>query len=410
MTKHVKKFIFIFLVITFFSTITFTFADELLPIDAVLVLDVSRSMITADPNRIANEAMNMFIEKLELGRDQVGLVVYAGRVTYSREMVVLCEETLACLQDTIYNLEYASWTDHSLGLLEAIRIMYNGHTENRQPVIIFLTDGNLNVNPYGARTTSQSEYDKAVAIDLAQQNNFPIYSIGLNFDGRLDRRYIEIVANETGGIAFETAHAEDLPDILDTIFSIMVTIPPPVEEPPYEPYEILPVLPEVIETTYEEPPYIQQELAEKPIEHEEYNRLWPLTIALAVILTLLAFVIFRKPKRVFTGRLIIEVVDTVTRKTNPPIHRNLIEYGSKTTLQKLLGREINPMFNSVTLLPSPNAPSHLPQLMIKCRRKIKFTKDFMEQDAYAGLTMNAGTEVNVSLESEPIEINLRYIV
>jgi len=410
MTNYVKKIIFILLVSTILSLPTFTTADGLLPIDAVLVLDVSRSMITADPNRIANEAMNMFIEKLELGRDQVGLVVYAGLVTYSREMVLLCEESLACLQDTIYKLEYASWTDHSLGLLEAIQIMYDGHTENRQPIIIFLTDGNLNVNPYGARTTAQSEYDKAVAINLAQQNNFPIYSIGLNVDGRLDKRYIEIIANETGGLAFETAHAEDLAYILDTIFSIMVTIPPMVEEPPYMPYEMLPILPVTVDVTYEELSYIQQELAEEPIEHTIHNHLWPLTITLAVILALLAFIIFRKPKRVFTGRLVIKVVDNLTRQADLPIHRNLIEYGSKTTLQRLLGREINPMFNNVTLVPSPHAPSHLPQLMIKCRRKIKFTKDFMEQDAFAGLTLNAGTEVNISLEGEPKEVTLRYLM
>jgi Mg-chelatase subunit ChlD len=79
-----KKFFFFILILQF--TYLTTYAEELLPIDAVLVLDVSRSMATADPDRISRDAMHLFIEKLSEERDRVGIVAYAGNVERSIEL------------------------------------------------------------------------------------------------------------------------------------------------------------------------------------------------------------------------------------------------------------------------------------------------------------------------------------
>jgi len=377
-----------FLIMLMFTT-SVAESPELLPIDAVLVLDVSRSMITADPNRIANKAMNMFIDKLEVGRDQVGVVAYAGHVTHSRDLALLCEKEVAYLYELIGNLEYASWTDHPLGLLESIRILYEGTGYGRQPVIIFLTDGNLNVSPHIARTTAQAEEDKIVAIELAQEHGIPIYSIGLNFDGQLDRKYIDVVAEETGGLSFETANAEDLPDILAQIFSLMIHAQQPPEPIP-------PLLPQT------ESYYISQEPAYTPLEETtQSHRRW-IFLSAAIVLFVVAILYRRKQKRVFTGRLVIEST------SDPTQYRNLVEYGSRVTLQQLLGRQC-PFLASVVLVPSPYTPSHLPQLLVKCKNKnIKFTKNFTEQDAQKGIAVGTGTEVMAVYEAE--QVKLRYIV
>jgi len=373
------------------ATVAVAETPKLLPVDAVLVLDVSRSMITADPDRIANKAMNMFIDKLEVGRDQVGIVAYAGHVTHSRDLAMLCNEEVIYLHELISNLEYASWTDHPLGLLEAIRIIYEGTDYGRQPIIIFLTDGNLNVSPHVTRTTTQAEDDKILVIELAQERNIPIYSIGLNFDGQLDRKYIEIVAEETGGLSFETANAEDLPEILAKIFSLMISQLPP------EPLPLLPLL------SQEEPPYIPQEPVYIPLEETaQPRRTWIFASVAAALfmVTLLAF--RRKPKRVFTGRLAIEAMSCPTQ------YRNLIEYGSRVTLQQLLGKQC-PFLASIVLIPSPYTPSHLPQLLIKCKNaNVKFTKNFMEQNVQRGIAVGSGTEVTANLGTE--QIRLRYVV
>jgi len=386
-------------------------AEELVPIDAVLVLDVSRSMITADPNRIANQAMNMFIDMLEPERDKVGVVAYAGHITYSRRLTLLNEEETPRLQDAIYNLEYGSWTDHPLGLLEAISILYEEMTEDRQQIIIFLTDGNFNISPWGARTNAMAEYDKAEAISLAVERDIPIYSIGLNFDGRLDRRYTEIIAHETGGLAFEAANAEDLPDIFDTIFAVMMTKIQYVEEPIPEPPPLpSPIIEEVLEAALEEPsPYIPYEPS------EESSRIWLFAIAILVVAALISYAIIRKffvSTRVFTGRLAIEIVEKNKNRAQPLKYYNLIEYGTRTTLQQLIGidKKTDAVFDKVIITPSPTAPSHLPQLLMKCKSsRVKFTKNFMEQDAAKGIAISPGTEVTVIPETEDVQVRLRYV-
>ena len=384
-------------------------ADELLPVDVVFVLDVSLSMRTADPYQIANKAMNMFIDMLEIGRDQVGVVAYAGRVTYSRELTLLTYENVAQLQESINNLQHASWTDHPLGLLEAIHIMYARHTKERQPIIIFLTDGNFNIFPYGARTVAQAEYDKAMAISLAQERNIPIYSIGLNFDGALDRRYIQVVADETGGLAFETANAEDLPDILSVIYYLMIRKQLEPEMVIYEESTTMPTT--AAEPTTTNPPTTEAPWQQPTYEPDNRSTIWPLLLFAAAVICVLIFTLLSKPKRVFTGRLAIEVIDLGNRQSSPVLYKNLIEYGKRTTLQKLIGNEISHYFNNVVLVPSPSAPSHLPQLLIKCRNpQVTFTKNFMLQDASKGINVNADTEVIISVEGEQLQIRIRYIL
>jgi len=392
-------FLVIVLLITAFPLPALAQTAHLKPIDAVLVLDVSLSMITADPNRIANEAMNMFIDMLETGRDRVGVVAYAGHITYSRELTLLTEENTAYIQNSINSLAYASWTDHPLGLLEAIRIMYEGRTqdtESRQPIIIFLTDGNFNINPYGGRSVSQADYDKAHAIALAQQYGFPIYSIGLNFDGALDRRYFGIVAEATSGRSFETAHAEDLPEIINDIFHLMLHAPVP-EPLPYttEPY------------TTEETPYILQEIPTEYEENQPVRPLWQIAIAVFVAISAIIFAITRGPRRVFTGRLSIEIIDMKSRISDPVIHRNLIEYGHRVTLQTLVRKEIPPALGNVVITPSPTAPSHLPQLLVKCKNPhVQLTKNFMVQDAHKGVEVNAGTEIVAACDD--LQVRMKY--
>jgi len=402
--KFAKIFVSIILAAVLSPVFTAKATEELIPIDVVLVLDVSRSMITADPDRIANKAMNMFIDMLEDGRDKVGIVAYAGHITYSRGLTLLCEEETPRLQNSITNLEYASWTDHPLGLLEAICILYEETFEERQQMIIFLTDGNLNVNPWGTRTTAEAEYDSALAVSLAQERDIPIYSIGLNFDGQLDRRYTEIVAYETGGLAFETSNAEDLPDIINAIFAVMMTKIQYVEEPEEDEKEEPLEEPELI-LAIEEPPYIPYEPLEKS------RRIWLFAVAIIVAAALLLLAIFRKPRRVFTGRLAIEVIEKNNRYAQPLQYKNLIEYGRYTTLQRLIGNEIDAVFDKVEIIPSPTAPSYLPQLLITCKNsRISFTQNFMEQDAAKGIAISPGTEVTATLDAGEMHVRLRYIV
>jgi len=363
--------------------------SHLLPVDAVLVIDISNSMRTADPNRISQDAMNLFIDMLAEERDRVGIVAYAGRVEASVPMTAIYDQR-EFLRDFIDGLYYASWTDHGLGLLEAIDIMHQSHEYGRQSVIIFLTDGNLNVSPWGARTMHEAEHDITTALSLAQQHGFPIHTIGLNFDGELDSAAVDRIANATGGLSFETTDAEELPGIVSTIFSLMRFVPA-IEYPSSAPS------PEYIQETI----YIPPEPTTTPANR---RGILLMTVGIAAGFTALALALTGRQKRVFTGRLVLET----GRRGQPPIYRNLIEYGRHTTLNILLGGNGCPAFDAVVIAPSPHAPSHLPQLLVKCRhKKITFVKDFIVQNS--PIYLSPGTEMTVRLDDEGEQVHMRYV-
>ncbi|MCL1843345.1 MAG: VWA domain-containing protein [Defluviitaleaceae bacterium] len=407
----------IFVVITGFARSVYS--AELLPIDAVLVLDVSRSMRTADPYRISRDAMNLFVDKLTEGRDRVGIVAYAGNVEASLGLVDVHKENN--LHEFIAGLEYASWTDHGVGLLEAVRILSEDFQgDSRQGVIVFLTDGNMNVNPWGTRTNEMAQEDVYAAISQAREKNVPIHTIGLNFDGNLAVDYINNIADATLGLSFETADAENLPEIINAFFHAM-TLAPQVrieeeifneeileEEIFEEPYEV-PAILEEPEEIHAAPPEILQPPEEFNEVSSENSVIVAIIIgALSVAIGILLLAKLFAPKRVFTGKLVLEVVDAETRISNPPLFRNLIEHGRRVTLARLLGNtEKNSALNSVIFTPCPAAPSHLPQLLIKCKNPgLKFAKDFVVQDVSRGLSINIGTEMTVETENK--QIRLQY--
>ncbi|MCL2577542.1 MAG: VWA domain-containing protein [Defluviitaleaceae bacterium] len=401
-----KKIIF-FMIIFFQFTYFTTFAEELLPIDAVLVLDVSRSMATADPDRISRDAMHLFIEKLSENRDRVGIVVYAGNVERSLALQeIQMPKDREILKNFIDGLEYASWTDHGIGLLEAVRMLeqcFFDEDASRQGIIVFLTDGNMNVNPWGERTNETAQEDVHEAIYTARELNIPIHVIGLNFDGNLAWQPIELIAEATNGLAFETANAEDIPEIINAFFHVMIAAPQTrIEEP--EPPEEVTVLQEATEEYLPETSvYIEEETEHTEAIYENTNHTknflaTAVSFVLAVAIAAFLFTKSTKLKRVFTGKIILETQGV-------PRTLNLIEYGNRVSLGTLLE---NPALNSVILTPSPTAPSHLPQLKIKCKNhSVKFIKDFIEQEISKGISLTTGAEVLIS--ADDVQVRLKYI-
>jgi len=383
----------------------------LMPIDAVLVLDVSLSMQTADPYQISREAMNLFIDMLTEGRDRVGIVSYAGQVEASLDLTkIYGDEEREMLQNFIQNLNYASWTDHGLGLLEATKIMYENHDPDRQQVIIFFTDGNMNTNP-NIRSNDAAQDDVNHAIYLVQQQGYPIYTIGLNFDGNLDIEAITLIAEETGGLVFETSNANDLPHIIRAIFSAKT--PAPALHDIQEYIDIF------LHTTNEEEPfeeiryeptytsYINKEILEK-INYDNYetnNLLWISTGVLVGIFILVLFIwLIPNKNRVFSGQLFISIYDINNRKVLIQKTINLIEYGKKTTLFRLVGAYN--ILNEVKLSPCYSTPSHLPKLYITSTKMLNTSRDFIPIDLTKGISISSNSQLTIMLDD--VKVDLKY--
>jgi Ca-activated chloride channel family protein len=189
-------------------------------IDAVLLIDVSNSMNKSDKNKIANEAMKMFIDMLSAQGDKVGIVAYTDKVQREKALLQINSATdKQDLKDFIDGLDRGPYTDIAVGVEEAVKVLQNGSDPTHEPMIVMLADGNNDFNKSTGRTQSQSDKDLNAAIDTAKKNGYPIYTIGLNADGRLNKQNLADLSSRTGGKAFSTDSPDDLPQILSEIFA-----------------------------------------------------------------------------------------------------------------------------------------------------------------------------------------------
>lgn len=189
-------------------------------IDAVLLIDVSNSMNKSDKNNIAAEAMKMFIDMLSTQGDKVGIVAYTDKI--QREKALLQISSASDKQDLknfIDGLSRGPYTDIAVGVEEAVKVLENGSDPGHEPMIVMLADGNNDLDESSGQTQSQSDQKLSAAVDAAKQKGYPIYTIGLNADGKLNKDILAGLSDETGGKAFTTDSADDLPEILSEIFA-----------------------------------------------------------------------------------------------------------------------------------------------------------------------------------------------
>ncbi|OKP94505.1 VWA domain-containing protein [Paenibacillus sp. P32E] len=189
-------------------------------IDAVLLIDVSNSMNKSDKNKIANEAMKMFIDMLSAQGDKVGIVAYTDKVQREKALLQIGSAgDKQDLKDFIDGLDRGAYTDIAVGMEEAVKVLENGSDPAHEPMIVMLADGNNDLNEATGRTQSQSDQELDGAVATAKQKGYPVYTIGLNADGKLNKEILAGISNQTGGKAFTTDSADDLPQILSEIFA-----------------------------------------------------------------------------------------------------------------------------------------------------------------------------------------------
>ncbi|GGH23023.1 vWA domain-containing protein [Paenibacillus segetis] len=189
-------------------------------IDAVLVVDVSNSMNKSDTGKIGNEAMKMFIDMLSTKGDKVGIVAYTDKI--EREKALLEIKSPADKEDLkqfIDGLNRGPYTDIAVGVREAMKVLQNSADPNHEPMIVLLADGNNDFNKNSGRTQSESDKELSQAVQEAKDAGIPIYTIGLNADGKLNKEALADLAKQTDGKSFSTNTADDLPQILSEIFA-----------------------------------------------------------------------------------------------------------------------------------------------------------------------------------------------
>lgn len=190
-------------------------------LDVVFVLDSSGSMLESDPNRVAADAFSLFVDLCD-DTCGVGYTIYSHIIKESEKITALDENHLSELRNKIsgMNRNPQGDTDIALGLNKALELqkLSKKDDDGRKKAIILLSDGNTHLID-GSKSDAQLEKEMNDVLKSLSDEEIPVYAIGLNYDGTLDKKETNKIASQTNGKAFEARVSEELPAIIADIFA-----------------------------------------------------------------------------------------------------------------------------------------------------------------------------------------------
>ena len=211
-------------------------------IDVMVVMDVSKSMLTQDivPNRL--EAAVRAVLSWLSGRDgdRVGLVVFSGEAIVQVPLTLDLQAVSQVLSRADVNAVDRGGTDIGKGIGTALSSFPKDNPNNRGRAILIMTDGE---NTEGASNITE-------VCQLAKEMNVPIVAVGVGTrrgrpipDGvsfwgepvykkdpsggivvsRLDEKTLKQVADMTGGVFVQGDSSEELSSIDDALSGLART-------------------------------------------------------------------------------------------------------------------------------------------------------------------------------------------
>lgn len=184
--------------------------------DVIFLLDASGSMKKSDPEQLRSEAIKLFLDMSTAKESKFGLVAYSDSIVREQSLKsVVTQSDKDNIKNMTEGIPFGEKTDTGLGLSESVKLMEAGHEAGHTPVIILLSDGKNDPK----RSSADSIKDINNAITAAKTNGYPIYTIGLNYDGTVDKTQLSSISSSTGGKNYITNNSKDLTSILTDIYA-----------------------------------------------------------------------------------------------------------------------------------------------------------------------------------------------
>jgi Ca-activated chloride channel family protein len=185
-------------------------------ISAVMLLDSSGSMRRSDPNGVRFDAVRLFIDMCHIKGDSIGFAAYGDGIIKSYDLKTIENSSdKQALKNAILNIPFNDWTDIGGALKYGLYEIQKSNIQDDMPVIILFSDG----KNAPKRSIDESQKDINDTILKLQQMKIPVYTVGLNYDGTVDKNQLTKIADETGGEVFITDNAQSLPLIWQEIFA-----------------------------------------------------------------------------------------------------------------------------------------------------------------------------------------------
>ena len=192
-----------------------------------LVIDGSGSLVNGsgatDPNGLRYDAINMFLALLTNEGNNVGAIVFDDKsnpfILNTGLKPLLGKEEKIDLSEQIRKAGTGNDTDIGSALYAAVDELVNAG--NGLPsAVILMSDGRTDLG--SDKDALEKSLDrKEEAIELAQENDIPIYTLCLNASPVADPSELSEIASRTNGEAIEVNKAEDLSDAFRQFYTLI---------------------------------------------------------------------------------------------------------------------------------------------------------------------------------------------
>lgn len=205
------------------------------PVDVVLVLDNSGSMKKNDPNRLMVDVVSTFASQLS-SNSRLGMVLFAEDVDLALPLIGAEEPNFKERVDAaLQRVDYSGrLTDIPAGVERAIYLLRENARPESERVIVFLTDGIVDVgNP--AKDVERARWLRESLAQEAKRLSIRVF--GVAFTEGADFQLIQSVAQTTEGEYFRVLSASEISGVFDQINSRIsqlsrIAAPPPQTSAP----------------------------------------------------------------------------------------------------------------------------------------------------------------------------------
>ncbi len=180
--------------------------------EIALILDASESMKAKgfdDTNRDLTrfDVVKAIVSDFIISRknDNMGIVVF-GAYSFIASPLTYDTNILKGIVSNLYIGMAGKFTALFESLAQGVNLLKTSKSKTK--IAILLTDGH---------NTPDAEFPFGAAIDFAQKQGVKVYPIGIGADDEYNKDMLLKIANQTGGVSFGAANANELSKIYDKI-------------------------------------------------------------------------------------------------------------------------------------------------------------------------------------------------
>lgn len=193
-------------------------------VDAVIMIDTSGSMKETDPDRISVDAAKLFIDMMETSGSRAGVVPFSDKLGTVKNLTVMNSvDEKSGIKDEFGNVVYEGDTDIGMAVQRGFQLFGEDQDIENQKMMLLFTDGNIDLPGENEEQREEASLNAVKDVSAkAKEAGIPIYTIGLNANGKVDQGLLRDIADLTEGRSFVVNSPEDLPGIFNEIFADFV--------------------------------------------------------------------------------------------------------------------------------------------------------------------------------------------